>query len=392
MRYALCRSIAVLSGLVLMTGAFTAPSAAAAAACTVTPVAPARVAVTAFMTEIPVRIAADCPTSSIEYVAWDISGPRTESIVLFTPADGDVVDTWTVFDDDGIGSYRYHSGWGYTSDYANVVARDATTDIRFGSRVALAATRAGKNVRLAVTARRYSPSAEGFTAYNPGASGAQIQVSVDRKSWKALRSVKLNSGGSGSALVPASPKRYYRAVIADTRQVFGSTSAALANTSAKAPVAVLAAKARPAQGIHRGATAKVSGTLKAGGAALKASVQLQSRTSKGWKTLAKARTNSKGAVIFKVKPSRTTTYRLRFAGTKAVRAGASRAAGIKVYPAPQRYKNCDALNSVYVGGVKRTAAAQQQGGTLYYTQFVSARLYDLNPHLDRDKDRLACER
>jgi hypothetical protein len=69
-----------------------------------------------------------------------------------------------------------------------------------------------------------------------------------------------------------------------------------------------------------------------------------------------------------------------------------------VYAAPaQSFKNCTALNKVYEGGValnkkatNRNSKGQPQKSK--YTPFVNKKIYNMNKRLDRDKDKIACER
>ncbi|MEH7515725.1 excalibur calcium-binding domain-containing protein [Gottfriedia acidiceleris] len=57
-----------------------------------------------------------------------------------------------------------------------------------------------------------------------------------------------------------------------------------------------------------------------------------------------------------------------------------------------KYKNCKALNKVFPGGVAQAKNVKNKGGKTKYKPFVSKALYDKNKGLDRDKDKIACER
>lgn len=57
-----------------------------------------------------------------------------------------------------------------------------------------------------------------------------------------------------------------------------------------------------------------------------------------------------------------------------------------------KYKNCKALNAVYKGGVAESASAKNKGGKTKIKPFVSKEIYLKNAGLDRDKDKIACER
>ncbi|WP_328340196.1 excalibur calcium-binding domain-containing protein [Micromonospora sp. NBC_00421] len=62
--------------------------------------------------------------------------------------------------------------------------------------------------------------------------------------------------------------------------------------------------------------------------------------------------------------------------------------------AATKYKNCTALNKKYKHGVgKKGAKDKVRGSTRPVTNFtVSDSVYAKNTHLDRDKDKVACEK
>jgi len=61
--------------------------------------------------------------------------------------------------------------------------------------------------------------------------------------------------------------------------------------------------------------------------------------------------------------------------------------------ATKKYKNCKALNSKYPHGVGKKGAHDKTSSGDPVTNFrVSSAVYDRNKHLDRDKDRIACEK
>jgi Excalibur calcium-binding domain len=57
-----------------------------------------------------------------------------------------------------------------------------------------------------------------------------------------------------------------------------------------------------------------------------------------------------------------------------------------------RYKNCTALNKRWPYGVGRWGARDRTSGTPVTNFKRSNILYRQNSHLDRDKDRVACEK
>lgn len=58
----------------------------------------------------------------------------------------------------------------------------------------------------------------------------------------------------------------------------------------------------------------------------------------------------------------------------------------------KRYANCTALNKVFKHGVGKKGARDHTRGTRVTNFYVNTRLYNKNPHLDRDKDGIACEK
>lgn len=60
---------------------------------------------------------------------------------------------------------------------------------------------------------------------------------------------------------------------------------------------------------------------------------------------------------------------------------------------PGKFKNCKALNRRYAHGVGRVGARDKTKSGDPVTNFRrSNRLYRLNQHLDRDNDKIACEK
>lgn len=59
-------------------------------------------------------------------------------------------------------------------------------------------------------------------------------------------------------------------------------------------------------------------------------------------------------------------------------------------PIAKRYQNCTLLRRTYPGGVAMPGAVNS-GGATYSRPKYSKSLYKANKHLDRDKDRIACE-
>lgn len=60
---------------------------------------------------------------------------------------------------------------------------------------------------------------------------------------------------------------------------------------------------------------------------------------------------------------------------------------------PGKYRNCKALNAKYAHGVGRVGARDKTKSGDPVTNFKrSNRLYERNKGLDRDKDKIACEK
>lgn len=59
----------------------------------------------------------------------------------------------------------------------------------------------------------------------------------------------------------------------------------------------------------------------------------------------------------------------------------------------KKYKNCAALNKVYKHGIGLKGAKDKTTGKpVTAFKVVSKSMYALNKHMDRDKDKIACER
>lgn len=57
-----------------------------------------------------------------------------------------------------------------------------------------------------------------------------------------------------------------------------------------------------------------------------------------------------------------------------------------------KYPNCKTLNTRWAHGVGRFGARDKTSGTPVTNFRRSNRLYEQNRHLDRDKDKIACEK
>jgi hypothetical protein len=90
------------------------------------------------------------------------------------------------------------------------------------------------------------------------------------------------------------------------------------------------------------------------------------------------------------------------AGVAQAAAPAPGAVGASVSQAaqPKKFKNCTAMNKVFKGGVAKKKSAKnlktvngkKVKANSKYKPKVSAKWYELNSSLDRDKDGIACER
>ena len=60
--------------------------------------------------------------------------------------------------------------------------------------------------------------------------------------------------------------------------------------------------------------------------------------------------------------------------------------------ADKKFANCEALNSVYPGGVAKNSKVINTGGATKYLPALKPKIYKANSSKDRDKDGIACER
>jgi hypothetical protein len=63
---------------------------------------------------------------------------------------------------------------------------------------------------------------------------------------------------------------------------------------------------------------------------------------------------------------------------------------LSMEPTARKFQNCTLLREFYPGGVAMPGASNS-GGATQNTPKYSKKLYKANKHLDRDKDRIACE-
>jgi hypothetical protein len=69
---------------------------------------------------------------------------------------------------------------------------------------------------------------------------------------------------------------------------------------------------------------------------------------------------------------------------------AAPSAAFGLEPTARKFSNCTMLRQIYRGGVAMPGAVNA-GGAVSNTPKYSKALYKANKHLDRDKDRIACE-
>lgn len=66
--------------------------------------------------------------------------------------------------------------------------------------------------------------------------------------------------------------------------------------------------------------------------------------------------------------------------------------GVEANTVAKKYQNCTELNKDYKGGVAESSSAKNKGGKTKHKPHVSKDLYQANTKLDRDKDKIACEK
>jgi hypothetical protein len=99
------------------------------------------------------------------------------------------------------------------------------------------------------------------------------------------------------------------------------------------------------------------------------------------------------SAIFFGQPELYDAYRQKLGEiAKAQALEATKAKALRAQFLAKKYKNCAALNKVAPGGIAKSSNTTNTGGKTKQVPEVSAKGYQLNAKLDRDKDGIACER
>lgn len=119
----------------------------------------------------------------------------------------DGLGQYTIGPADVWAEYKYKdSYYGWTTDSHNYW--DATKknfNVRGNTKSSLTAKRSGKKVTLNATASVYSPQKERYAQYNP--KNANLQVKTG-KTWKTIKTLKLNKGKASISLKDSKKKTY----------------------------------------------------------------------------------------------------------------------------------------------------------------------------------------
>lgn len=99
------------------------------------------------------------------------------------------------------------------------------------------------------------------------------------------------------------------------------------------------------------------------------------------------------AAVFTGQPELFAAYKQKLGDLARARAlNADTARILKAQPLAKKFANCAALNKVAPGGIAKSPTSTNKGGRTKLAPEVSAKGYQLNTKLDRDKDGIVCER
>lgn len=217
------RSFSAALTLPLVAGAAlaTAPSASAAAQCTLS--APAKVFIAKPYTEIKLRASGSC-TWGEGMGAWEGIHPN-HGLVAFAFFDAKSTDAWDVYDWVKLGSYTWRPSGAYGQDYNELSQNSPKTSVRLGSWSYVGATRSGSRVTVKTQVNRYNPDTSRHTSYNKVPATIQYRT-PGTSTWHNLKTVTSSSAGKASYTYTSTAKRDYRVVVKDSPSVWGSTSGA----------------------------------------------------------------------------------------------------------------------------------------------------------------------
>lgn len=217
------RSFSAALTLPLVAGAAlaTAPSASAAAQCTLS--APAKVTIAKPYTTYSLTAKGACvragwadwtllhPYKGPVDMAWfDKSGRETFEVYdwLFAPA-----------------TYTWRPEGAYDDNMNRQSQNTVKTSVRLGSWSYVGATRSGSRVTVKTQVNRYNPDTSRHTSYNKVPATIQYRT-PGTSAWHNLKTVTSTSAGKASYTYTSKAKRDYRVVVKDSPSVWGSTSGA----------------------------------------------------------------------------------------------------------------------------------------------------------------------
>lgn len=187
--------------------------------CSVT--APARVAVAARATQVPITLSSDCPAGA--YARWDVVDPRGVTVqrLSFPPSSG---RAFTVTAARTLGVYRLRPVTANDASYTQLAQNRPTIAVGARSRTAVKAVRSGRTVTVAATTSSYSVRAGAF------APRAKARVVLQRSScasgctWTNAGAAVSDARGRATFRASSPARAYWRTYVGGTPSVWGSIS------------------------------------------------------------------------------------------------------------------------------------------------------------------------
>lgn len=220
---------ALLLPAIVGSGIVTAPTAHAAAQCTLT--APKEVHVWHQYTKVNLRASGACSYGE-GLASWDAYHP-TQGIEGMAFFDGSSTDIYDFYDWDDFGTYTWRpagawsdwddSAFGGLGGYHELTQNTPRTTFRLGSKVTMSTSRSRSRVTLRVSATRWSPTASRIVKYS-GINGSIQYRTSNKAAWKTLKSFRTSKSGGYSLTYTSSKSRHYRTVLRGTGTVWAATS------------------------------------------------------------------------------------------------------------------------------------------------------------------------
>lgn len=198
----------------------TAPTASAAAQCTLT--APSKVYITKPYQSVKCTISGACARAD-GAASWDGVHPYYGPY-LSTYFEGTGTDHEDLYDFDPVGKYTWRGAGAYANDFEQDLSQNTTyTDIRYGSWTSVSTARSGTKVTVKTKVRRYSASTSGKVNYKSASATIQYR-GVGAKVWHKLKTVHTDKYGAASYTRSTKSTYQYRVVTSTASKIWGSTS------------------------------------------------------------------------------------------------------------------------------------------------------------------------